>query len=137
MLAGDPAMRGQGLVRHFSLSGRMGGTPEMDSILGSRFPIFRKMADIRHPDPAIALVFVDESVQSIDDGFFAVQMSQTWMNSPTARHLRGASFSFADGHAERWKWRALSAEQDWWAPASAMPNTLVDLQRLQAGVAEQ
>jgi prepilin-type N-terminal cleavage/methylation domain-containing protein/prepilin-type processing-associated H-X9-DG protein len=136
-LAGDPAMRGQGLVRHFSLSGRMGGTPDMDGILGAAFPIFRKMASIRHPDPAAALVFVDESVQSIDDGFFAVQLMDTWMNSPTVRHLKGATFSFADGHSERWKWRTLSTEQDWWAPAAASPATIDDLRRLQAGVAER
>jgi prepilin-type processing-associated H-X9-DG protein len=80
---------------------------------------------------------VDESIQSVDDCFFAVQLAQTWMNSPTVRHARGAVFSFADGHAERWKWLALSQEQDWWAPAvSAGVDSTADLRRLQNSVVE-
>jgi prepilin-type N-terminal cleavage/methylation domain-containing protein/prepilin-type processing-associated H-X9-DG protein len=138
MLAGNPALQGRGLVRHFSMSGRMGGSSDTAWVLGSQHPQFRKMSDIRRPSPALALVFVDESIQSVDDGYFATQLQQTWMNSPTVRHSRGATFSFADGHAERWSWRGLNTEQDWWAPAvSGGVDSTPDLRRLQRSVVEQ
>jgi prepilin-type N-terminal cleavage/methylation domain-containing protein/prepilin-type processing-associated H-X9-DG protein len=138
MLAANPAVKGKGLVRHYSMSGRVGATEESIPILGPQYPLFQKMNEIRRPDPVNCLVFVDESVQSIDDGFFATQLQQTWMNSPTIRHSRGAVFSFADGHAERWKWRALSTEQDWYGPAvSGGVDSTSDLRRLQRAVVEQ
>ncbi len=112
-LGGAPAALAKGLVRHVSMSGRMGASDDFLWILGSKYPMFKKMQDIRNPAPALALVFVDESIESIDDGFFATHLEPTWMNSPTVRHSNGAAFSFADGHGERWGWRGLKSEQDW------------------------
>lgn len=138
MLAGNPALQGKSLVRNFSLSGRMGGWEETDAILGSQYPQFKKLSDIHLPDPVKALAFVDESIESVDDGYFATQLLNSWMNSPTARHGRGAVFSLADGHAERWKWRALNREQDWWTPAvSGGVDSTADLRRMQQAVVEQ
>jgi prepilin-type N-terminal cleavage/methylation domain-containing protein/prepilin-type processing-associated H-X9-DG protein len=138
MLAGNPALNGKGLVRNYSMSGRMGATSESEWILGSEYPLFQRLHDIRRPGPPSAIVFVDESIQSIDDGFFATQLGTVWMNSPTMRHSRGGVFSFADGHSERWKWQALAMEQDWWAPAVNGPvDTTADLRRVQDGVAER
>jgi prepilin-type N-terminal cleavage/methylation domain-containing protein/prepilin-type processing-associated H-X9-DG protein len=137
ILAGNPSAHGQSLVRNFSLSGRMGGTEETDFVLGNQYIQFHRMSDIRRPDPVKALVFVDESMNSVDDGYFAVQLQNTWMNSPTKRHAGGATFSFADGHAELWKWLGLKQEQDWWGPAvSAAGDSTPDLRRVQEGVAE-
>ncbi len=136
-LATDPIARAHGLVRHFSMSGRMGGGDLSLSTLGSQYPPFEKMHDIRRPDTPLAMLFVDESIQSVDDGYFAVQLQQTWMNSPTTRHSHGANFSFADGHSERWRWRRLNIEQDWWTPAvNGGADTTADLQRVQRAVAE-
>jgi prepilin-type N-terminal cleavage/methylation domain-containing protein/prepilin-type processing-associated H-X9-DG protein len=138
MLANVPAARAQGLVRHYSMSGRMGATDESAWILGPQYDLFQKMGDIRKPSPPNALLFLDESIQSIDDSFFATQLDQLWMNSPSTRHSKGAVFSFADGHAERWKWRVLNVEQDWWTPANTGGvDTTVDLRRLQDAVAER
>ncbi len=138
ILAGTPGTQGQSLVRNFSLSGRMGGTEETEFVLGSQYPQFHKTSDIRQPDPAKAMVFLDESINSVDDGLFAVQLWDTWMNSPTTRHAHGVTLSFADGRAERWRWRALSQEQDWWAPAvSANGDSTFDLRRIQDAVAER
>jgi len=138
ILAGNASVLGKGLVRHFSLCGRMGGTEESDWVLGSQYPQYRKMQEIRHPDPPKALVFVDESINSVDDGYFATQLQDIWMNSPTIRHSRGATFSFADGHAERWQWRSLNQEQDWYGPAvSGGIDTTKDLRRLQNAVVER
>ncbi len=137
-LSGDSGARGQSLVRNFSLSGRMGGTSETDYVLGNQYPQFHRMNDIRRPNPVNALVFVDESINSVDDGYFAVQLQHAWMNSPTTRHGCGATFSFADGHVERWQWLGLKREQDWWAPAvSATGDSTLDLERVQKGVAER
>ena len=138
ILAGNAAASGKGLVRHFSLCGRMGGTEESDGVLGSQYPQYRKLSEILRPAPPNALVFVDESINSVDDGYFATQLQDTWMNSPTTRHSRGATFSFADGHSERWQWRGLNQEQDWYAPAvSGGVDSTKDLRRLQNAVVEK
>jgi prepilin-type N-terminal cleavage/methylation domain-containing protein/prepilin-type processing-associated H-X9-DG protein len=138
VLSGNATVRSKGLVRHFSISGRMGATDYSAWVLGSQVPIFKKMHDIRLPSSPKAMVFIDESINSVDDGFFAVDLGPTWMNSATTRHNRGAVLSFADGHAERWQWRILNVEQDWWASSgSGSGSTLVDLRRVQDAVAEQ
>jgi prepilin-type processing-associated H-X9-DG protein len=81
-------------------------------------------------------LFVDESINTIDDGFLAVELTAEWMNSPTMRHSYGGQFSFADGHADRWKWRVLKQEQDWWAPSiGPSGDTTRDLTRWQDSVA--
>jgi len=58
-----------------------------------------------------------------------------WQNSPTARHNKGAGFSFADGHAEIWKWLYLDKDQTWDTQANAN-TTYKDLQRLENAVAQ-
>jgi prepilin-type processing-associated H-X9-DG protein len=35
---------------------------------------------------------------------FSLATAQFW-NPPSARHNKGATFSFVDGHAEVWKWK--------------------------------
>jgi prepilin-type processing-associated H-X9-DG protein len=140
-------MAGQRIVRNYSLSGRMGG-PGADAvpfgvndntwILGAEHPIFKKTGDILHPSTSDALVFVDESINTIDDGYFAFQLTGGWMNSPTVRHSHGAVFSFADGHSQLWRWRVLRHEQDWWAPVvGPSGDTTTDVRRLKDAVAIQ
>ena len=139
-------MSGKRIVRNFSMIGRMGGADADDArnfgvgdtsgILGPQFPQYKKMNQIIRPPPCNATVFIDESINTIDDGFLAVELSPTWQNSPTVRHSQGGQFSFADGHADRWKWRALRQEQDWWAPAfGSSGDTTPDLTRWQESVA--
>jgi len=118
------------LVRTYSMSIRMGaanaaeaseyGVGNTESTMNSGttpapYPAFIKTSDIRSPSPADAMVFVDESLESIDDCVFAwVCYPKTYnlfLNTPTGRHLRGANFSFADGHVEYWHWMGLTGEQ--------------------------
>ena len=56
---------------------------------------------------------MDESVENIDDAFFATCNSpQTlFYNSPTARHGNAGTFAFADTHAERWRWSGIFTDQ--------------------------
>ncbi|MGD0253723.1 MAG: hypothetical protein ABSC01_13625 [Verrucomicrobiota bacterium] len=141
--AGVPA---DSLVRSVSMNGRMGeaipGDTSVDGavedtswVFGNNYPPIRKLSEIKSPPPAEALVFVDESLNTVDDGFFAIQLGPgvtQWQNSPTARHSRGASLSFADGHAERWSWRGISEEQS--ADAALAENQAGDLARLQNAI---
>jgi len=115
-------------VRHYSIEGRMGGT----SIQANTAPNYVKVSDVKSPGPSGAIVFVEESVNTIDDGYFWMDNDLTqWLNSPTVRHNNGASFSFADGHAEHWRWQALNTEQGLKAPVG---STTADRQRVQNAV---
>jgi prepilin-type N-terminal cleavage/methylation domain-containing protein/prepilin-type processing-associated H-X9-DG protein len=131
-------------VRTTSMNGRMGGADAGDAarygvadtsgILGPNYPMFKKLSQIVKPSPSSAFTFLDESIKTVDDGYFAVRLSSTWQNSPTVRHYRGATFAFADGHSERWGWRGLSIEQGLDAPVVGA-GQMIDLKRLQEATA--
>jgi prepilin-type N-terminal cleavage/methylation domain-containing protein/prepilin-type processing-associated H-X9-DG protein len=94
-------------VRSVSMSGRMSGPPAAEFVNpGLRY--FVKMSDIESPSPSEAFVFVDENPDSIDDGFFAVRATVPnagfWQNTPASWHGNSGVVSFADGHAESWRW---------------------------------
>ena len=131
------------VVRTYSLEGRMGGASDADHaqygvqstvwVLGSAYPQYKKMTDIQLPCPSEAMTFVDESIETVDDGFFAVNYNNhatQWQNSPTVRHGKSGVLAFADGHSERWHWRVLNVEQGIYVPYVGPPNTLADLQRI-------
>ena len=71
-----------------------------------------KTAQILNPGASQASVFLDEHEDSIDNGACGIygMTSLTtptlgWWNVPATRHGRGCTISFADGHAEHWKWK--------------------------------
>ncbi len=77
----------------------------------ANFKVFRKLTEMTKPGPSMTFVFVEEREDSINDGFFIVQMdgypdlSKTVMvDFPASYHGRAAEFAFADGHAEIHKW---------------------------------
>jgi prepilin-type processing-associated H-X9-DG protein len=120
----------------------MGGANDLDAskygvasttwVLGTKYPQYRKMSEIKDPSPAEAITFLDESIETLDDGYFAVNMNDRknmWQNSPTVRHGQSGVFAFADGHAERWRWRYLNKEQRLDAPVKGpgQPDTSFDL----------
>jgi prepilin-type N-terminal cleavage/methylation domain-containing protein/prepilin-type processing-associated H-X9-DG protein len=89
-------------VRSFSMSGRL--NTDATWVNGPQW-IHYKYTEIRQPDPARTFVLIDESPWTIDDGLFSVKaFENVWHNAPAARHSKGATLSFADGHAEIWKW---------------------------------
>jgi prepilin-type N-terminal cleavage/methylation domain-containing protein/prepilin-type processing-associated H-X9-DG protein len=110
------------LVRTLSMSQRMNagdGTeassagPVLDLQSWNGCPMFKKLAQVQRPDPSEAFVFADESRTTINDGLVNVvlpPMTMQWGDIFTARHSNGATFSFADGHAEHWKWVAINTE---------------------------
>lgn len=152
-LRNNAGLRGKRLVRNYSMQGRMGGADASDAskggadtswVLGPKYPQYKKESSIANPAPSEAMVFLDESMESVDDGYFAVKAPapdgpDIWQNSPTAlRHNKGAGFSFADGHAEIWRWVVLSKEQGWDVnPGTGAASTLRDLIRVKNAVARR
>jgi len=62
-------------------------------------------------------------------------MLNGWQNSPTTRHGKSCVLAFADGHAERWRWRVLNIDQALSVSATQYGvNTTVDLRRIQNAV---
>lgn len=125
------------IVRNYSLEGRMGGANDVQAgrygvtstqwVLGSSFLQYQKTTDIVRPVPSQALTFLDESIETVDDGYFAVNYATeptTWQNSPTARHGNSGVFAFADGHTENWRWRTLSKDQGLDTSSSGTPILL-------------
>ncbi|HYE31987.1 MAG TPA: type II secretion system protein [Methylomirabilota bacterium] len=94
-------------VRSFSMSGRLAGESAADFV-NPGLKYWTKLAQIAKPSPTEAFVFVDENPDSIDDGFYAVRATVPnagfWQNTPASRHGNGGIVSFADGHAQLWRW---------------------------------
>jgi prepilin-type N-terminal cleavage/methylation domain-containing protein/prepilin-type processing-associated H-X9-DG protein len=65
------------------------------------------LRQIRNPAPSQAFVFIDEHEGSIDNARFTMSARNEWrwIDFPATRHNNGCVLSFADGHAEAWKWR--------------------------------
>jgi prepilin-type N-terminal cleavage/methylation domain-containing protein/prepilin-type processing-associated H-X9-DG protein len=101
----------------------------------SGYPVMYTENQMRIPVPTATFVFVDESTATLNDGwFFLSATGDTWYDVPASRHSRGCNFSFADGHAEHWRWidpRTPSATYQ-----SSTPNN-PDKKRLQAAIDTQ
>jgi prepilin-type N-terminal cleavage/methylation domain-containing protein/prepilin-type processing-associated H-X9-DG protein len=133
------AMRGKRRVRSYSMCGRIGGDDaETGWVLGTEYPMRKKMTDVTEPSPSAAFVFIEESILTIDDGYFATKAPGvlSWQNSPSIRHGKSCELSFVDGHAEIWRWRYLTKDQDLDAGVVVGGvNSTPDLVKLQAAVA--
>jgi prepilin-type N-terminal cleavage/methylation domain-containing protein/prepilin-type processing-associated H-X9-DG protein len=98
---------------------------------------FRKCSEIRVPTKLF--VFIDTDENDIWDSTFGVipynypYWSDYWLDIPADRHLQGANLTFADGHAEHWKWRASKEPLSLGQPAYC-DDDYQDLQRLQQSV---
>ena len=113
---------------------------------------WHKLAQIRNPGPAKALVFIDENEKSIQQSAFGINAPDqwwlfgtslwTWISFPATRHNNGCTFSFADGHAEAWRWiepntQQIAARNIWIVLQRAVPNGDRDLRRLFQSVPEK
>jgi prepilin-type N-terminal cleavage/methylation domain-containing protein/prepilin-type processing-associated H-X9-DG protein len=123
-------------VRSFSMNGNM--SSDQDWVQQSKVKAFRKLSEIRAPGPAGALVFIDENPYTIDDGYFAVRcFDNYWQNAPAARHNNGGVLSFADGHAELWRWVEANTAKIKTLDAPSVKPVDRDLQRLQKAVVDR
>lgn len=74
------------------------------------YRVYYRMADMLDPGPSKTIVFVDEPMDRINDGFFVTDMltypatTQDICDYPAQYHNGGASFSFADGHSQVKTW---------------------------------
>ena len=100
--------------RSYNMSQSVNGYPEYLMSLGmpglSDIPFWKKFAEIRRPIPSQLFVFIDEHPDTLYDAQFGNPAGgpywpPMWFDMPADRHNRGACLSFADGHAERWRWR--------------------------------
>ncbi|MEK7781428.1 MAG: prepilin-type N-terminal cleavage/methylation domain-containing protein [Verrucomicrobiota bacterium] len=100
-----------------------------------------KTAQILAPGPSSASVFLDEQADdtaaknSIDNGTLGIwprSVSIGYWNVPGTRHNKGCVISFADGHAEIWRWTDSYIGKA--VPFTTSPATDRDAQRLQETV---
>jgi len=92
--------------RSYNLSQSVNGEPG-PSLLA--IPCFKRFSEIRDPDPVRCLTFIDENSSSMQDSQFGMPTTSygntnEWWDLPSDRHRQGANLSFADGHAELWRW---------------------------------
>jgi len=95
-------------VRSVSMNGYLG---ERGGPFTAGYLQFKKLSDIQKTSQT--WVFVDEREDSINDGWFAVNMdgydpvrpsAYTIVDFPASYHNRACGFSFVDGHSEIRKW---------------------------------
>lgn len=105
-------------------------------ITDSAYPPMYKESEIRQTSPASTIVFLDESPMTINDGYFNAPLTGTsWASDlPAYWHTRGDNFSFADGHAEYWRWQDGRTST---ANPNSSPAPSPDLARLQADLGYQ
>ena len=74
---------------------------------------YRRETDITSPSPSDLFVFTDEFPGSINDGGFAVCMTEPGhiVDYPANYHNLASAFSFADGHVETHKWENADLKQ--------------------------
>jgi len=100
---------------NYPLGGFTGANPSGGGILATGVRGLSRYSQIGSaPNPTVdkMFVFVDENEYSVDDGDFAIDpldqngvpTQKRWWNLPGSRHNKGTTWSFADGHAEYWKW---------------------------------
>lgn len=81
--------------------------------LTANYKVFRKLSEMLQPGPSLTFVLLDERQNSINDGYFVVQMdgyngapnfSEEIVDFPASYHNNAGGFAFADGHSEIHKW---------------------------------
>jgi prepilin-type N-terminal cleavage/methylation domain-containing protein/prepilin-type processing-associated H-X9-DG protein len=107
---------------------------------------WHKVSQITQPPPTRAFVFIDEHQNSIQQCAFAANApgfqlfgapQWDWISFPATRHNNGCSLTFADGHAETWRWlegrtQAIGRMGGWlaWPPNPSVGANDRDLGRI-------
>ena len=97
-------------IRSMSMNNWVGGPAWSQS--GTGWRVYRKDSDFVDPGPSQTFVLIDERNESINDGYFVVDMtgypsspaSYKIVDYPSRYHNNAATFAFADGHSEIHKW---------------------------------
>ncbi|HEX4264254.1 MAG TPA: prepilin-type N-terminal cleavage/methylation domain-containing protein [Verrucomicrobiae bacterium] len=93
---------------HDKLASHLVGPPD------GQFKTYVKETELTTLGPSDMWVLVDEHVDSVNDGSFAVEMPSSaaatkWVDLPAKAHGNSCGFSFADGHSEIHKWMSPDA----------------------------
>ncbi len=100
--------------RSYNMSQSVNGYPEYLINLQmpglSDIPYWKKLSEIRRPNPSQLFVFIDEHQDTLLDAQFGNPVGipvfpPIWFDMPSDRHNQGGCLSFADGHAERIRWK--------------------------------
>jgi hypothetical protein len=96
-------------VRSYSMNNMMNGKGSLNYLNqrpGQQYRLYKKLSDIVRPYPVDTWVFIEEHADSINDGFFWVNMFSTtkWADIPASYHGRSGALTFTDGHAEIKRW---------------------------------
>ena len=95
--------RGQALTYAIMFSMNAVNHPWTQGVPGAHV---KKRSEIYKPPPAYRLVFIDEGYMT-PDAYAVYYHLEQWFDSPPVRHGDGTTLSFADGHAEHWKWKGI------------------------------
>jgi prepilin-type N-terminal cleavage/methylation domain-containing protein len=98
-------------VRSMSMNNWVGGPAWANS--GAGWLAYRKTSQMNKPGPSLTWVLLDERQDSINDGYFVVDMkgyadqpsSCRIVDYPASYHNFAGGLSFADSHAEIRKWK--------------------------------
>ncbi len=127
--------------RSYNMSQSVNGYPEYLTALNmpglSDIPCWKKFAEIRRPVPTQLFVFIDENPDTLLDAQFGNPVQAPfwpviWFDMPADRHDQGACLSFADGHAERWRWVVPKVVQYVGQPPT--PQEMPDYLRVQSAM---
>lgn len=140
VLAADGTKTSQLRFRSYNMSQSVNGYPEYDDFLYYNLPWFKKLTEIKNPVPSSCLVFVDEQEDVVLDAQFGMPtdyygggVNGGWWDIPANRHNQGGTFSFADGHVERWKWRAPKVYRGM-LPQPVSPAEQADYNKVRTGI---
>lgn len=113
---------------------------EHAEVKGIKGTHIKRRSEIHNPAPSYRLVFIDEGWMT-PDAYAVYYASEQWWDDPPVRHGDGTNVSFADGHAEHWKWKGMDTikrarlvefnHQGAWAPESQ--EGFEDLYQMQRG----
>ena len=122
--------------RSYNMSQSINGYPQGDPEYFQIIPAWTKFTEIRHPVPSELFALIDENASTIQDAEFGNPpigspyfQQNVWWDMPADRHDQGANFTFADGHAEHWKWKMPKIFSSLIQPVSAAEMS--DYQRIQ------
>jgi prepilin-type N-terminal cleavage/methylation domain-containing protein/prepilin-type processing-associated H-X9-DG protein len=92
--------RGQALTYSIMFSMNGVGHAEVHGLKG----VYVKRRSDMKPTAALRTVFIDEGYMT-PDAYAVNYARELWWDNPPVRHGDGTTVSFADGHADLWKWR--------------------------------
>jgi prepilin-type N-terminal cleavage/methylation domain-containing protein/prepilin-type processing-associated H-X9-DG protein len=125
-------------TRSYNLSQSLNGLSGPDTSASLYWiPSYQRYTHIRSPAPANLFVFIDVHEDGILDALFGIPPPGSvwegmWFDLPANRHSQGGNLSFADGHAERWKWKVPKVFR--YLGQNVLTQEYPDYRRLQAAV---